>query len=376
MNRLFTAKYNLLSSIIFFLAVFLYLQPNQTEAAKNLDFTKGTHTTRSGVWPLHWARWGWYPGNYEIGLSKKIHRKGGVSAYIRLKKGRSSRGFAQFLQFVSASAYQGKRVRLSGFIKANATQAVWFKLVLGSSMGRKTLEYARVAPKGKPDKKGWYKIEIVQDIPKEATRITIGCGLKGKGPLYCDDFKLEVVSNKTALTPNSNKRKRKKLSSSPQNLDFTKGTHKTRYGLWPLHWERWGWRPIDYQVGLSRKVHRKGGVSAYIRLKKGLSSRGFAQLLQFISAKQYRGKRLRLTGYIKTNPKNSKWFKLILGSAAGRRTLKYSRVPANSPADSKGWYKIQITQDIPKSATRLTIGCGLKGTGPIYCDAFKIEVIK
>jgi len=89
---------NIKGCSIWLLFGLLYAIPSPLEAAKNLDFTKGTHTTRYGEWPLHWERWGWRPIDYEIGLSRKVYRKGGVSAYIKLKQGRAVQGFAQLLQ--------------------------------------------------------------------------------------------------------------------------------------------------------------------------------------------------------------------------------------------------------------------------------------
>src|SRR5687768_3876282 len=67
----------------------------------------------------------------------------------------------------------------------------------------------------------------------------------------------------------------------------------------PAKWSLTGSEPEAYAVGTDEKIKRTGRASAYLKSKKDPGDE-FGTLMQTISAKKFRGKRVRLSAYVKT----------------------------------------------------------------------------
>lgn len=63
----------------------------------------------------------------------------------------------------------------------------------------------------------------------------------------------------------------------------------------PRGWILAGSKPAEYEVGVDRETVHGGQPSAFLKDENG-NGEGFGTLMQQISAEQYRGKRLRLSG--------------------------------------------------------------------------------
>jgi hypothetical protein len=89
--------------------------------------------------------------------------------------------------------------------------------------------------------------------------------------------------------------------TKPVNLDFG-SDHITPEGLpegWKAHSEG---APDAFSMGLDPDVTHEGAMSAYVHSNEGavLNMNDFATLTQSFRAEGLRGKRLRLTGYVRT----------------------------------------------------------------------------
>ena len=79
----------------------------------------------------------------------------------------------------------------------------------------------------------WGKYEVILDIPNEAVNILFGTLLVGKGQVWVDDLKLEIVTGEVPLTnqltpeqmklENSRMNPKKSERIQPVNLDFENG---------------------------------------------------------------------------------------------------------------------------------------------------------
>ena len=61
-----------------------------------------------------------------------------------------------------------------------------------------------------------------------------------------------------------------------------------------------GSHPDEYEMIVDQATKHGGAASATIRCKEDNPSNGFGTLMQTFKAEKYRGKRLRLTGYVKS----------------------------------------------------------------------------
>lgn len=118
-------------------------------------------------------------------------------------------------QSIRADDFRGQRVRLSGYLKARATDAdanLFLRVdgindVLAS-------DYMESRPvRGVTE---WTRYSVVLDVPASAVGLTFGFSLVGSGQVWLDDVSLEIVSR--GVTPTGHALG---LGGKPQLLDRT-----------------------------------------------------------------------------------------------------------------------------------------------------------
>jgi hypothetical protein len=171
-------------------------------------------SAQSDVVPPGWFKAGNAPQEYEVGTDESVRRTGEASAYVRARHA-GAKGFGTLMQTVAADEYRGKRVRLSGFLRAvGASRQAGLWMRIDGPDRRQPLGFGntqdRVVPG--PD---WKRAEIVLDVPAEATSINFGLLLSGDGQTWVDDLDLEEVSRDVPTTGQG-----MVLPPRPRNLDF------------------------------------------------------------------------------------------------------------------------------------------------------------
>ncbi len=192
--------------------------------------------------PDGWVIGGNNPNGYEIGLDLQVRHGGKAGSYIRSVSSQPP-GFVTLMQSVKADAFRGKRVRLSGYIKGNAIAqyaGLWMR-VDGAGYA---LNFDNMSNRLILGTKDWKRYEVVLDVPENSLALAFGVNLRGRGQVWIDDIRLEIVgqnvpstgiagylerSRDAFLTKDPAERKRleevfrsraKQLPLKPVNLDF------------------------------------------------------------------------------------------------------------------------------------------------------------
>lgn len=167
-----------------------------------------------GVVPPGWFKAGNTPQDYEVGTDETVRRSGSASAYVR-SRAAGAKGFGTLMQTFAADAYRGRRIRLSGYLRAIdlAREAgLWMRI---DGPDRRTpLGFGNTQPRVVPGPE-WKRAEVVLDVPPEATTINFGLLLSGDGQVWVDDLDLEEVSRDVPTTHTG-----PSLPARPRNLDF------------------------------------------------------------------------------------------------------------------------------------------------------------
>jgi anti-sigma factor RsiW len=137
----------------------------------------------------------------------------------------------------------------------------------------------------------------------------------------------------------------------------------------PDGWSASGSHPQDYEMGVDHTVAHGGRASGYVRPKVS-DPAGYGTLMQVFAADDYRGKRIRMSGYIKVE------------NVAGRAGL-WMRVdgPEGETMQDRpvtgttGWEKFQVILDVPPDSDQIAFGVLLKGAGIVWVDDFQFEVV-
>ena len=108
------------------------------------------------------------------------------------------------MQRIKAGAYQGKRIRLSGWLDPSGAPqgaALWLRVDMpnGDYILDNMLE---LKPSNDPSKhtSQWVKLDLVAQVPEDAVGISFGARMKGPGRVWADDLSLAVVPLSVATT--------------------------------------------------------------------------------------------------------------------------------------------------------------------------------
>jgi hypothetical protein len=135
----------------------------------------------------------------------------------------------------------------------------------------------------------------------------------------------------------------------------------------------------EYSIFVDRKMKHDGKVSCCIRSE--LVECESAILMQTFRADNYRGKRLRMTAFVRTEGVKSKQ---IDGGGAGLMLSAHGEKKGNLTADhmltrrimgTTNWSSCAIVLDIPEDAAMIAFGASLPGTGKVWVSDFRFEVV-
>jgi len=126
----------------------------------------------------------------------------------------------------------------------------------------------------------------------------------------------------------------------------------------------------DYELGLDQSVVHGGRASAH--LKSLVPQPRETALLQFIAADAYRGKRVRIAGWLRTDGLQMAAVGARVETADAGHMFAYGR---DEVVGSRGWTRREVVLDVNPEAQRIAFGAGVWGPGEAWIDDFTIEVV-
>src|SRR3954470_9746262 len=142
-----------------------------------------------------------------------------------------------------------------------------------------------------------------------------------------------------------------------------------------------GWQAVSDGSGeytISADVARRDGGQGFAgaTIKANAASpRGSAMLAQSIRADAYRGKRVRLTGFLKTIGVNEGTAVLFM-RVDGDGVVQTSDYMQNRPLMlTNDWSRQEIVLDVPRTAVGFTYGFLLGGSGQAWLDDVQLDVV-
>lgn len=147
----------------------------------------------------------------------------------------------------------------------------------------------------------------------------------------------------------------------------------------PKGWFAAGDSPAKYEMGIDKGAGQDGKNAATIKsIEKKIN--GFGTLMQNCLPEKYLGKRVRMSGMIKTKDVSDWagfWFRI--DGANTEKTLGFDNMHDGKKDRSiKGttdWKKYEIVLDVPSKSTNLAYGALLCGTGQIWFDTISFEIV-
>ena len=334
------------------------------QTATNLDFAQGLQG-----WQKEEVR-GNSPGipganNYAAAVEASGPGVGLASATLTPLPGKINTE-ALLEQRVRADAYRGKRIRFSAAMKTQDTMggaSLWLRL--DYARGQKAWNRLDKPIIGTTD---WKRYEYVLDVPADAQGMQFGISMEGRGKTSVADVRLEIVDNDAPLSkPDYDARFRRKSVAEPTNLNFKQGLTG-----WGRSANGNGTPSMEYDLRLDPAVTYQGSQSA--RLQNKISNPiGYGALRQDFQPETLRGKRVRFSGYLKTEDIQD-YTGLLLVAVTPENDISWNMnsKPIRGTTD---WTRYEYVVDVPQDCLTLMFGASIRGRGKVWANSFQFEVV-
>ena len=146
-------------------------------------------------------------------------------------------------------------------------------------------------------------------------------------------------------------------------------------GETPKGWYRTGASPQDYDMSVDRKVIHSGKASATLK-SIAVKPMGFGALMQSFDAGAFRGKRVRMSGYVRSKDvaRGAGMLMRVDGPKTGTH-LAFDNMGDRPIRGTKDWTRYVIVLDVPEEAVSIAFGALLTGAGQIWIDDLQFEIV-
>ncbi len=319
-----------------------------------------------------WSSWSKAkdPDGYVVDVESATEPGGKPIARFMSVRPSQKNSFASIFADFSPENYSGKKFEYTAWIKTdNVTDAA--ELWATAEDDNDIIAFDDMSNRAVRGTSDWKKYSIVLSVPPTSKRLRVGFMLRGSGVAR---FKEPSVTEapadaKTTEIPFSEKAfVINNLDDAPRNLSFgdNKYTAADRNNVLN-HWATN--EDEGFKVGLDHDVLRQGKPGLCINGKDS-DAKGFGSVYQIFSARDYRNKRARLSGYIKTASVKD-WSGLFMQVDAENRILAFDAMEDRPLKGDHEWTKCDLVLDVPANARKIKIGFLQAGPGKSWladCD--------
>ncbi|KOP80202.1 transcriptional regulator [Lysinibacillus sp. FJAT-14745] len=136
-----------------------------------------------------------------------------------------------------------------------------------------------------------------------------------------------------------------------------------------------GSHPYNYEIGIDQKNVHQGKASGYLKSKTVQAPDEFATMMQQFKANEFRNKRVKLSGFVKTeNVKqfSGLWMRV---DSASEDSLQFDNMSDRPIIGTNSWNRYSIVLDVPENSAIIAFGILLAGTGEVWLDGLSFEVV-
>lgn len=132
----------------------------------------------------------------------------------------------------------------------------------------------------------------------------------------------------------------------------------------------------SYDMGIDNTVVHNGKAAATIQSKEP-KIKGFGALMQECKADKYRGKKVKMSGYLKTTDVDG-WagFWLRIDKKGSNKNLAFDNMHNRKVKGTNDWTQFEIVLDVSCEASNMAYGVLLTGTGQVWFDDIQFEEVK
>jgi C-terminal processing protease CtpA/Prc len=137
--------------------------------------------------------------SYEGAHDPAVRHRDGHAIVLRAKPGAPDGQFGTYAESFDASAYRGKRVRISGVLRSDGVKSGAFWMRVDGPNGMESFD--NMSGRDLTGTKDWTPFAIILNVPQDAQKIFAGLLLQGgAGSLWADDLRIDVVDPRVPVT--------------------------------------------------------------------------------------------------------------------------------------------------------------------------------
>jgi hypothetical protein len=142
----------------------------------------------------------------------------------------------------------------------------------------------------------------------------------------------------------------------------------------PPGWIVAGNTPTSYAFAVSTATPVSGSRSASITAKPTATRSGFGTLMQVIAADDYRGSRVRLSGYLRTSDadRSQMWMRV---DGPNQQVLAFDNMDSHPITGTTAWKRYDIVLNVPRNSVDVAFGFLLAGRGAAWGADFELEKV-
>lgn len=146
----------------------------------------------------------------------------------------------------------------------------------------------------------------------------------------------------------------------------------------PESWTKAGRNATRYSMGMDKSIAYNGDWSAFIasRSDKKVLEKEFGTLMQSADVTKYRGKRIKMTVFIKTENVSGwagAW--LRVNGKRKRKPLAFDNMYDRQIQGTTDWTEYALVMDVSRRASKLHYGVLLSGPGKVWFDYINFAVV-
>lgn len=163
--------------------------------------------------------------------------------------------------------------------------------------------------------------------------------------------------------------------STLERIDPAMSTNEALAGSPLKGWFLSGSHPHQYRISLDRSIIHQGSASGHLESLGETAPGGFATLMQQFRADEYRGKRMRLSGFVRTRGASGFCGLWMRVDNAAEDVLQFDNMNDRPLAGDLDWNHYSIVLDIPEESAVVSFGLLLYGPGRVWLDSLRFEEV-
>lgn len=158
-------------------------------------------------------------------------------------------------------------------------------------------------------------------------------------------------------------------------LIFQKEEMKMKNNQLLKGWQLSGSHPFNYQMGIDREVFHQGKASGFLKSVTVEEQGEFATMMQQFKADKYLGKRLRFSGFIKSEAVDGFCGFWMRVDDHLHDVLHFDNMSDRPIKGDNEWNHYSIVLDVPENSAVISFGILLSGKGHVWVDGITFEEV-